>query len=230
MIAHILRRIRPSHSQRKPLTGCSNLLRCPLSNRPTVTKLVRHLRRQQTSSRPVSIADTLASYQVLPGLRGQRTRLLTRPILNMRGNEPPQRVHVPSVTRQLHVMSPSSPAVARRGSTYQLLRVSHTCVARCGVAVGCGLLARWLSCALRVARCVLRVASTCRCALRGDSGGEGTTDMLEPVLQRRRRGRLYIAPLTCHASYSCTRLLRTPRLPGAYTCKCLCQRGGCVQL
>jgi hypothetical protein len=180
MIAHVLRRIRPSHCQRKRLVASSNLLRCPLSNRPTVTKLVRHLRRQQTSSRPVSIADTLASYQVLPGLHGQRTRLLTRPILNMRGNEPPQRVHVPSVTRQLHVMSPSSPAFARRGPTYQLLRVSHTCVARCaswaarvGVLRGC-----WL----RAVGCVLRVA-TLRVAVGGgvlrDSGGEGTTNMLE---------------------------------------------------
>jgi hypothetical protein len=47
----------------------------------------------------------------------------------------------------------------------------------------------------------------------------------------RREGVPYMRqPSGRQRRYSCTRLLRTPRLPGAYTCKCLCQRGGCVQL
>jgi hypothetical protein len=149
VITHILRRIRPSHSQRKALTGSFNLLRCPLSNGPTVIQLVRHLGRQQTSRRPISTADTLASYQVLPGLHGQRTRLLTRPILNVRGYEPPQRLHVPSVTRQLHVMSPSSPAVARRTLLGHATLVATACrwlrrcvcVSRVGRVGPCGVTA-----------------------------------------------------------------------------------------
>jgi hypothetical protein len=41
---------------------------------------------------------------------------------------------------------------------------------------------------------------------------------------------LYARPSRAASFDSCTRMTRHPRPPGAYTCSCLCQQAGCVQL